>query len=157
MKNFLLAGTFFVSFVINAQEQPAQPTQPAPPAQAAPELNCYNKWAAKFEERGADKVEDGVYTDVIITNRMGAKANCYQGKAEVHEGMVTRFYVLLSDGTYEEFKRRWKNNSDQNVEIINGMTTSMITAQNELVNVIWPQKMRSKKGVPVVAAEPVED
>ena len=145
MKNFLLAGALFVSVATNAQDQPAA------------ELNCYNKWAAKFEERGADKIEDGIYTDVIVTNRQGAKASCFQGKAEVHEGLVTRFYVLLSDGTYEEFKRRWKNNSDQNVEIINGMTTSMITVHNELINVIWPSKIRPKKGIPMVASDPVED
>src|SRR5690349_6691358 len=119
MKNFLLAGAFFACITLNAQEPAA-------------ELNSYNKWAAKFEERGADKVEDGVYDDVIITNRQGAKATCFQGKAEVHEGFITRFYVLLSDGSYEEFKRRWKNNSDQNVEIINGISTSMISVHNEL-------------------------
>jgi hypothetical protein len=144
MKNFLLVGTLFASMMLNAQEP-------------ASELNCYNKWAAKFEERGADKVEDGLYTDVIITNRQGAKATCYQGKAEVHDGFVTRFYILLSDGSYEEFKRRWKNNSDQNVEVINGMSTSMISVHNELVNVIWPSKIRARKGMPVVAAEPVAD
>ena len=49
------------------------------------ELNCYNKWSIKFEERGADEVEDGIYTDVIITSRIGAKANCWSGKAEVRK------------------------------------------------------------------------
>lgn len=50
------------------------------------ELNCYNKWAAKFEERGADAVADGTYDDVIITIRKGAQATCYKGKAEVLQG-----------------------------------------------------------------------
>jgi hypothetical protein len=45
------------------------------------ELNCYNKWAAKFEDRGAEEVKDGVYEDVIITNRQGSKATCHNGKA----------------------------------------------------------------------------
>lgn len=144
MKKILLAGAICATFLGNAQEQ-------------STELNCYNKWAAKFEERGADRVEDGLYDDVIVTNRQGAKAICYRGKAEVREGLLTRFYVLLNDGTYDEVKRTWKNNSNQNVEIINGMSTSMISIHNELINVIWPGKIRPKKGIPVVAAEPMED
>lgn len=121
------------------------------------ELNCYNKWAAKLEERGADKVEDGVYDDVIITNRQGAKAVCYRGKAEVINGQLTRFFVLLNDGSYEEFKRAWKNNTNQNVGIVNGMSAPMVSIHNELINVIWPSKIRPRKGIPVVAADPVED
>ena len=144
MKKLLFTGALCATMLLNAQEEPQ-------------ELNCYNKWAAKFEERGADRVEDGVYDDVIVTNRQGAKAVCYRGKAEVRESMLSKFYVLLNDGTYEEVKRTWKNNSNQDVEIINGMTTSMISVHNELINVIWPNKIRPKKGVPVVAADPVED
>lgn len=144
MKRLLLAGAVCAAFLATAQDQSA-------------ELNCYNKWSAKFEERGADRVEDGVYDDVIITNRQGAKAICYRGKAEVREGLITRFYVLLNDGTYDEVKRTWKNNSNQNVEVINGISTSMISIHNELINVIWPNKIRPKKGIPVVAADPVED
>lgn len=144
MKKLLFTGALCATMLMNAQEVPQ-------------ELNCYNKWAAKFEERGADRVEDGVYEDVIVTNRQGAKAICYRGKAEVREGMLARFYLLLDDGTYDEFKRQWKNNSNETVEIINGMTTSMISVHNELINVIWPNKIRPKKGVPVVAADPVEE
>ena len=144
MKKLLFTGALCATLLVNAQEQPQ-------------ELNCYNKWAAKFEERGADRVEDGFYDDVIITKRLGADAVCYRGKAEVREGKLTRFHLLLNDGSYEEFKRQWKNNSNENVEVINGMTTSMISIHNELVNVIWPNKIKPKKGVPVVAADPVED
>jgi hypothetical protein len=144
MKIFIFAGFLLATTFLGAQETPQ-------------ELNCYNKWSAKFEERGADRVEDGTYEDVIITNRQGAKAICYRGKAEVREGIVTRFYILLNDGTYEEFKRAWKNNSNVNVGIVNGISASMITTHNELINVLWPSKIRPKKGQPVVAAEPMED
>src|ERR1043165_2531676 len=90
------------------------------------ELNCYNKWAAKFEDRGAEEVADGIYEDVIITNRQGSKATCNNGKAEVRKGKVIKFYILLSDGSHEEVKRTWKNNSNENVTIINGISKSMI-------------------------------
>ena len=44
------------------------------------ELNCYNKWSIKFEERGADPVADGIYDDVIISNRQGFfSQKCFNG------------------------------------------------------------------------------
>lgn len=121
------------------------------------ELNCYNKWAIKFEERGAEEVKDGVYTDVIITSRMGSKAVCNSGKAEVLKGKVVKFYTLLSDGSYEEVKRTWKNKTNENVTIINGISKSIITAHNEVINVIWPSSIKAKKAKPIAAPEPTDD
>ncbi len=144
MKNILLAASLFFTLTNFAQEKSV-------------ELNCYNKWAAKFEDRGADEVKDGVYEDVIITNRQGAKATCHNGKAEVIKGKVTKFYLLLSDGTYEEVKRTWKNASNENVTIINGISKSMISVHNELINVLWPAKIKAKKAKPTTAPDPTDD
>jgi hypothetical protein len=121
------------------------------------ELNCYNKWSVKFEERGAEDVKDGTYTDVIITFRQAAKADCYNGKAEVGGGKVLRFYLVLDDGSYDEVKKVWKNDSNKDVEIINGISRTMITVHNELINVIWPSKLKAKKAAPKRAAEPADD
>ena len=121
------------------------------------ELNCYNKWSIKFDERGAEEVKDGVYTDVIITSRIGSKANCYSGKAEVSAGKLLRCYITLEDGTYEEVKRTWKGNSNKEVEIVNGISTSMITIHNELVNVLWPKKIKPKKAAAKKAPDPTDD
>src|ERR1043165_2279651 len=118
------------------------------------ELNCYNKWAVKFEERGAEEIKDGVYTDVIITSRQGNKATCNTGKAEVLKGKMIRCFVLLSDGTYEEVKRTWKNKSNENVNIVNGISKSMITVHNEIINVIWHTSLKAKKAKPIQAPEP---
>ncbi len=121
------------------------------------ELNCYNKWAVKFEDRGAEDVKDGVYEDVIVTNRQGAKAICNNGKAEVKNGIIVRFYILLSDNSYEEVKRTWKNKSNENVTIINGISKSMVSVHGELINVLWPKKIKAKKAKPTAAPEPTED
>jgi hypothetical protein len=121
------------------------------------ELNCYNKWSVKFEERGSEEIKDGSYTDVIITFRQGAKADCYSGKADVKEGKIIHFYLVLDDGNFEEVKRVWKNESNKNVEIINGISKTMITVQNELINVIWPSKLKARKAAPKRAPEPVDD
>lgn len=121
------------------------------------ELNCYNKWSVKFDERGAEEVADGIYTDVIITFRIGAKANCFSGKAEVNGKKLVKCYITLEDGTYEEVKRTWKKESNKDVAIINGMSTSMITVHNELINVLWPKKIKAKKAAAKKAPDPTDD
>ncbi len=144
MKKLLLATSLFFTLISFSQEKPI-------------ELNCYNKWAAKFEDRGAEDVKDGVYEDVIISIRQGAKAICHNGKAEVMKGKLIKFYTLLSDGTYEEVKRTWKNASNENVNIINGISKSMISVHNELINVLWPAKIKPKKAKPTIAPDPTDD
>ena len=145
MKKLILLSALFLSNFCFSQEEKQV------------ELNCYNKWAAKFEDRGADEVKDGVYEDVIITNRQGAKAVCNNGKAEVRNGLVVKFYILLSDGSHEEVKRTWKNDSEKNVTIINGISRSMASVHGELINVIWPKMIRAKKAKPTIAPEPTDD
>ncbi len=121
------------------------------------ELNCYNKWSIKFDERGADDVTDGVYIDVIVTSRVGSKATCYSGKAEVLGKKLIKCYIIREDGSYEEVKRTWKSNSNKDVDIINGISKSMITVHNELINVLWPKKLKPKKAAFKMAPEPTDD
>jgi len=142
-KLFTLVAVFF-TLVAFSQEKQA-------------ELNCYNKWAAKFEDRGAEEIKDGIYEDVIITIRQGSKAVCNNGKAEVRKGKVVHFYVSLSDGSHEEVKRTWKNNSNENVTITNGISKSLISIHNELINVLWPNAIKAKKAKPIAAPEPTDD
>jgi hypothetical protein len=94
---------------------------------------------------------------VIITTRHGAKATCNTGKAEVKQGKIVRFYILLSDGSHEEVKKTWKNKSNENVTIVNGMSKSMITVHGELINVLWPSKVKPKKAKATVAPDPTDD
>lgn len=121
------------------------------------ELTCYNKWSQKFDERGAEEVEDGVYTDVIITSRIGSKANCWSGKAEVRNRKLIKCWIIKEDNSEEEVTRTWKNNSNKEVSIINGVSSSMITVHNELINVLWPKKIKAKKAAAKKAPEPTDD
>lgn len=121
------------------------------------ELNCYNKWSVKFEERGAEEIKDGVYTDVIVSFRQGAKANCYTGKVEVIGGKIAHFYTENVDGQYTQINKQWKPSSPKEVNIINGISTTMITIHNELINVIWPNKIKPKKAALKRAPEPEDD
>lgn len=144
MKKLLLLTALTLGFGAFGQEK-------------TPELNCYNKWAAKFEERGADPVKDGVYENVIVTIRQGSKATCYNGKVEVHGGYITQFWILLNDGSLEEVKRTWKNASDKNVNIVNGISKSMVSVHGELINVLWPAMIKAKKAKPTLAPDPTDD
>jgi len=121
------------------------------------ELTCYNKWSQKFDERGAEEVEDGIYTDVIITSRIGSKANCWSGKAEVRYKKLIKCWIIIEDNSEEEVTRTWKNNSNKEVSIINGVSTSMISVHNELINVLWPKKIKAKKAAAKKAPDPTDD
>ena len=49
---------------------------------------CYSKYAKVFEKRGAKKVVDGVYDNVIISIRKGSMADCFYGKVTVKNGNI---------------------------------------------------------------------
>ncbi len=139
-----------IAVIVSANQVIAQTDEPR-------ELTCYNKWSQKFDERGAEEVEDGVYNDVIITSRIGAKANCWSGKAEVRQKKLVKFYIIKEDNTEEEVLRTWKNNSNKDVDIVNGISESMITVHNELINVLWPKKIKPKKAAARRAPDPTDD
>lgn len=131
LTTLLLLAAF--SFVAQAQE-----------TKKDEESNCYIKWAQKFEERGADEVVDGVYTDVVITFRRGSTADCYNGKAEVKGGKVTGMYLKLEDGTYEAVTAKWKYEI-KDVTITNGISKTQITKEDVLINVLFIKKIKPKK------------
>jgi hypothetical protein len=120
------------------------------------ETNCYIKWAQKFENRGAEEVADGIYTDVIITFRTGGEAECFNGKCEVKEGKVKGMYIKMEDGSYEQVKKRPKY---ENVPLLitNGMSKPLLTAEDELINVLFIKKIKPKKAGFEKAAEPSDD
>jgi hypothetical protein len=144
MQKIIILLVLFVSINATAQET------------AKVELNCYNKWAQKFDERGAEDVADGMYTDVIVTFRSGSNAECFQGKAIVKEHKIEAFYIMLDDGTYDQVQRVWKSDI-KDISINNGISKTLITKDNQLVNVIWPKKIKPKKAGFKKAAEPTDD
>jgi hypothetical protein len=141
---FLVLG---VSAFVNAQDSDSKKT--------GDETNCYLKWAKKFEERGANDVADGVYTDVIITFRNGSEAECFNGKCEVKEAKITGMYRQMEDGTYELLKKKLRY--DFPITITNGMSKTVLTFDDELINVLFIKKIKPKKAGFVKAAEPTDD
>lgn len=119
------------------------------------ESNCYMKWAQKFEDRGAEEVLDGVYEDVIITFRSGSEADCYNGKCEVKGGKVIMMWIKMEDGRFEEVKKKLRY--DFPVTVTNGMSKTVLTLEDELINVLFIKKIKPKKAGFVKAAEPTDD
>jgi hypothetical protein len=117
--------------------------------------NCFIKWAQKFEARGADDVADGTYSDVIITFRSGSDAECFNGKCDVKDGRIIAMYTKLEDGTYALVKKKLRY--DFPVTITNGMSKTVPTLDDELINVLFVKKIKPKKASFEKAAEPTDD
>ncbi len=114
-------------------------------AQTAPAMNCYEKYAKKFEERGANPVLDGWHEGVVITIRKGSTAECVPGKVKVENGKIITIYRQFSDGTYEEapMQKTYKYNNE--ITINNGISKAMLTVEDEIINVIFPKHIKPPK------------
>lgn len=124
-------------------------------SQTGEETNCYLKWAKKFEERGSEDVTDGIYDDVIITIRQGTKAECFNGKVEVVKGKITQMWLKQDGGTFELLDKKYKITNE--AKVVNGMSTTLVTIDDELINVIFHKKLKPKKPGYQKAPEPKDD
>lgn len=116
------------------------------------ELNCYQKYAKKFEERGANDVEDGWHEKVVITFRQGSMADCYFGKVRVEDGAVTQIYIKNADGSYDLFKKQFKH--ETKATITNGISKTLITVDDELINVVFRGHIKPAKKKYLTAPDP---
>lgn len=114
-------------------------------SQAQSDEACHERYVKVFEVRGANQVQDGLYDEVVITLRKGTFEDCFVGKVKVENGMVLRNSLALTfvDGSYEQFVRSYKNKEP--VKIINGMSETMITEDDELINVLFVGAIKPKK------------
>lgn len=140
MKKFLLSLSALAAFVILSSTS------------LPDELNCFDKWQKKFEERGANEVTDGWHLDVVATFRKGGNADCYPAKVEVKEGKITQIHLKYEDGTYEIFKKSFKPVGE--FTIVNGISQTRITTDEELVNIIFVKHLKPPKKKLVSAPDP---
>lgn len=144
MKNIILSFFALIAFTaVNAQNT------------EEPQITCYQKYAEVFEKRGANDVEDGTYNNVIITFRKGSMADCFYGKVNVKNGniVMSEMYLKFEDDTYEKIERKYRN-PDEAISIINGMSRTMVTVEDELIDVLFTKKIKPKKKSYVKAADP---
>ncbi len=140
-KLIITAGLLVCSVFVNAQES----------------ATCYQKYAKVFEVRGADEVVDGTYDDVIITIRKGRFADCFLGKVRVKAGEVVKSSIQLSyvDNTFEPFTRTYK--SEEAVGIVEGISKTLLTNDEELINIMFVGSIKPKKKALKRAPEPSFD
>ena len=124
-------------------------------SQNVKELTCYTKYAKAFERRGAFKVNDSIYDNVVITIRKGSMADCFLGKVNVKNGEVDfhNLYLKFEDNTFEKLDLRFKYDT-KSVNIVNGISNVMLTEDEELVNVLFVRNIKPKKKKYAKAAEP---
>lgn len=120
---------------------------------------CYQKYEKVFEERGASEVKDGTYDDIIISIRYRSQADCFLGKVRVVGGSVdvNSIMIKFEDGTYEEFKKIYKEAGINSTSIINGISKTLVTMEDELINVLFVQNIKKKKQPYKKAPEPSFD
>ena len=124
-------------------------------AQSEAQPTCYTKYAKVFEKRGAKEVADGTYDNIIITIRKGTMADCFYGKVTINNGDVDyeNMYLKFEDGTFEKLDLTFKNEK-KSIRIVNGISNTFVTEDEELVNVLFVKNIKPKKKKYAKAAEP---
>lgn len=122
-------------------------------ASAQDEPTCYQKYAKVFEVRGANDITDGEH-DVVVTIRKGSFADCFIGRVKVLNGVILINTIQLTfvDGSYEPFQREYKY--DDPITIVNGISKTMVTKDEELVNIMFVDSIKPKKKALKRAPEP---
>lgn len=133
---FFVQGGIFLLFGTSIQAQFQSPPKEDPEC-------CYTAYARIFESRGARDVEDGMHDNVIISVRQGVRCDCYKGKARVERGTVKEMYIRFTDGGYDVYSPSVK--MEQIQEIVNGISKTLITADERLVNVLFVNHIKPKK------------
>ena len=121
------------------------------------QTTCYTKYAKVFEKRGAYEVTDSVYDGVIITIRKGSMADCFYGKVTVKNGNVDyrNLFLKFEDGTYEKLDFNFKyEDKAKTIKIANGISNVILTRDEELINILFVEKIKPKKKKYAKVAEP---
>ncbi len=124
-------------------------------ANAQNDQTCYQKYAKAFEIRGAEEIKDKTHDNVIVTIRKGSFADCFLGRVKVINGVVDPKSIQLTfvDGSFEKFDRNYKYD-DLPVTILNGMSKTMVTRDDELINILFIDAIKPKKKALKRAPEP---
>jgi hypothetical protein len=109
------------------------------------DVSCYMEYSKVFEQRGANTVEDGDHDNVIITIRsaVGTKAECLMGKVKVKDKKVVEMKFRFTDGSFEKYEPSYKFTQD--AIITNGISKTLITVDDKLVNVLFINHIKPKK------------
>jgi len=124
---------------------------------AQDESSCYNQWARAFEIRGADEVKDGWHEGVVLSIRRGSRCMCYTAKVQVEKGLIKDIFIKYVDGKFEPYLPKWKY-EDSKATITNGISKTLQSVDDELVNVVFINHLKPRKTAYELAPMPnIED
>lgn len=125
-------------------------------AQSNEEASCYTQWAKAFEVRGCEEIKDGWHDGVVLSIRSGSRTKCFTAKVEVKEASIKEIFIKYVDGKYDLYKPEWKY-ADQKATITNGITKTLQTMDDDLVNIIFINHLKPKKKAYEIAPLPEID
>jgi hypothetical protein len=113
---------------------------------ASTETTCFNQWQRAFEMRGAFDIKEGWHENVVVSIRNASSTNCFTAKVLVEKNVVQRIFLMYVDGKYELFTPSPKGDKErQQMTISNGMSRPLITIEEDIINVIFPESLKPKK------------
>jgi len=126
-KIYILSALLFIGSSFSAQEL----------------FTCYDEWAKVFENRGAFFVNDGEHDKVVIVVRTEKTTNCYTASVGVKGGVVISTALYFDDDSYEAIEYEFKENLAWSID--NGMSKTRITVDDEMITIMFTDKIKPKK------------
>ena len=109
-------------------------------------FTCYDEWKKVFENRGADPVNDGDHDRVVLIIRsIGDEptTDCYTAKVNVKGGVIIGVSLYFDDESYEAVEYEFKKIMPWNIN--NGMSKTRITVDDEMITIMFTDKIKPKK------------
>jgi hypothetical protein len=116
--------------------------------------NCYEEYKKLFAERGATAIPDGSL-EVVLTIRDDDKTDCYLAKVQVVNNQIVKIIgILLDDGTVKPLEGKLasrytseKNPTSLSREIKNGMSSTILSDDDKLINIFFIKQLKQKADV----------
>lgn len=126
-KIYILSALLYVSSSFSAQEL----------------FTCYDEWKKVFENRGAFFVNDGEHDKVVVVVETEKTTNCYTASVVVKGGVIISTALYFDDDSYEAVEYEFKENLAWKIN--NGMSTERTTLDDEVVTILFTDKIKPKK------------
>lgn len=126
-KIYILSALLFISASFSAQEL----------------FTCYDEWKKVFENRGAFFVNDGEHDKVVVVVETEKATNCYTASVGVKGGVVISTALYFDDDSYEAVEYEFKEALAWSIN--NGMSKTRITVDDEMITIMFTDKIKPKK------------
>ena len=126
-KIYILSALLFIASSYSAQEL----------------FTCYDEWKKVFENRGAFFVNDGEHDKVVVVVETEKATNCYTASVGVKGGVVISTALYFDDDSYEAVEYEFKEALAWSIN--NGMSKTRITVDDEMITIMFTDKIKPKK------------